>query len=283
MRRNVILLIGEGQSFIAFIGKALLNGYQILHSRSPDENLLSMVNGDLKLIIVDNISTDLRMDGLLKKAMTNVPPIPMLTTIGLSTDDLFMNGLLDDRNSMYRDSENEDILKRMIESLTKGEEPEELGSENITCQRIRNVTLLEWNCGAIPWIQNESIRKSIRFIQNHYFEPISLHDIADAACLSPYHFCRLFKKCLGISCIKYLACVRIEKAKQLLRDTYQFITEVCFDVGFNDLTHFERVFKNQVGMTPSAYRKVNESTQQEKWKEGQYRPSHLNMREHIFA
>jgi AraC-like DNA-binding protein len=62
---------------------------------------------------------------------------------------------------------------------------------------------------------------------------------------------------MGLSVTQYLNQFRLTKAKQLLSETDFSITRICFDVGFNSLTHFERVFKHIEGQSPSEYRKAN--------------------------
>ena len=101
----------------------------------------------------------------------------------------------------------------------------------------------------------DRIKRAIAFMEKHYDEEISLLQIAQSAFLSPCHFCRLFKKQVGTTCSKYLSILRINKARELLREKELSVTEICFKVGFNDLTHFERVFKGLEGTTPSVYRR----------------------------
>jgi AraC-like DNA-binding protein len=100
------------------------------------------------------------------------------------------------------------------------------------------------------------IQWALNFIHAHYGDAISINQIARSACLSLYHFCRLFRKEVGMSCWQYLNNFRIIKAKQLLSETDLSITQICYETGFSSLTHFERVFKQIEGQTPSEYRKV---------------------------
>lgn len=103
---------------------------------------------------------------------------------------------------------------------------------------------------------DKRIQRALDFIHTHYEENITLEDIANAAFLSTYHFCRRFRKETGISCFQYLNRFRLAKAKELLDTTDFSITRVCYDVGFNSVTHCGRVFKQYEGCTPSAYRKA---------------------------
>ena len=102
---------------------------------------------------------------------------------------------------------------------------------------------------------SRSIKRTIRYIEQTYTDPdLSLDRAANVACLSRSYFCRRFKKEVGVTYGDYLTQLRIERARALLRQGDLSIPQVCFDVGYNDLTHFERVFKRQVGTTPSRFR-----------------------------
>ncbi len=75
--------------------------------------------------------------------------------------------------------------------------------------------------------------------------------------LVPQSFCRWFKKITGNTFVNYLNKARIERACQLLLNTKMAITEVCFSVGFDSLSHFNRTFKKIKHLNPREYRKSN--------------------------
>ena len=92
------------------------------------------------------------------------------------------------------------------------------------------------------------------FIDNQYYKRIRLHEVAGEAFISKFHFIRLFKKSYGRTPGRYLAEVRVAKAKQLLQ-TDASVAEVCFSVGFDSTTSFCGLFTKITGITPSAYQK----------------------------
>ncbi len=96
------------------------------------------------------------------------------------------------------------------------------------------------------------IVQSKLFIDNNLSENIDLQCISDQAYFSKFHFIRVFKKIYGKTPHQYLTYVRIEKAKQLLKDDIS-VTEVCFAVGFHSVSSFTGLFKRAVGRTPLAY------------------------------
>jgi two-component system response regulator YesN len=85
---------------------------------------------------------------------------------------------------------------------------------------------------------------------------LTLEEVAEHVGLSPYYFSKLFKDRFGVTFIDYLTEVRIERAKEEMRDPNKSLKEVCFLVGYNDPNYFSRVFKKQTGLSPTEYRKT---------------------------
>ena len=98
------------------------------------------------------------------------------------------------------------------------------------------------------------ITKAKEFIRTHQSEDISLTDVARAVNTSTFYFCKIFKRMTGINFTKYLSRVRIERAKNLLLNPNLRVSEIAFEVGFQSLTHFNRVFKKIIGQSPTQYR-----------------------------
>ncbi|QBG46788.1 AraC family transcriptional regulator [Verrucomicrobia bacterium S94] len=103
----------------------------------------------------------------------------------------------------------------------------------------------------------EGLRKTLNYIHDHYTEPLALENMAAMSGASETYFCRLFKHETGMTFLNYLNGLRIERACVLLRDTTDNALDICYEVGFNDYTHFGRQFKKHVGMSPADYRKQN--------------------------
>ena len=90
------------------------------------------------------------------------------------------------------------------------------------------------------------------FIDNNYADKIDLDNISDKAYFSKFHFIRLFKEIYGKTPHQYLTFVRIGKAIQLLRANKP-ATEVCYAVGFETLSSFGKLFKRNIGVSPSTF------------------------------
>lgn len=93
------------------------------------------------------------------------------------------------------------------------------------------------------------------FIHHHFNEPITLNKIAEEVHISPYHLHRTFKKIVGTTTSDYLLQKRMKVAKKLLKTTDKSITEIAFNVGYHNTSHFSTVFLNKVGTNPSTFRK----------------------------
>lgn len=99
------------------------------------------------------------------------------------------------------------------------------------------------------------IQKVQTFIQKNYISKVSTEDMANIACISKFHFIRLFKKATGYSPYEYLMKYRIGKAKMLLTQSNLSVEEICTRVGFGTTCHFIKIFRLLEGMPPLKYRK----------------------------
>jgi len=98
------------------------------------------------------------------------------------------------------------------------------------------------------------ITRAKEYIQEHQTENLRLGHVAKAVNTSTFYFCKMFKKVTGINFTDYLSRVRIEKSKNLLLNPNLRVSEIAFEVGFQSLTHFNRVFKKILGQSPTEYR-----------------------------
>ena len=98
------------------------------------------------------------------------------------------------------------------------------------------------------------ITRAKEYIHEHQTENLRLGHVAKAVNTSTFYFCKMFKKVTGINFTDYLSRVRIEKSKNLLLNPNLRVSEIAFEVGFQSLTHFNRVFKKIVGQSPTEYR-----------------------------
>ncbi len=98
------------------------------------------------------------------------------------------------------------------------------------------------------------ITKAKQFIRENYTEDLSLGQVAAAVHTSIFYFCKLFSKATGTTFTEFVSRTRIEKAKNLLLNPNLRVSEIAYEVGFQSLTHFNRVFKKVIGESPTEYR-----------------------------
>ncbi|WP_261133952.1 helix-turn-helix domain-containing protein [Bacillus sp. Marseille-Q3570] len=101
---------------------------------------------------------------------------------------------------------------------------------------------------------SKPIESAIYIIQEHYNDSLTLKGISDQVYLSPSYFSRLFKEETGKTLVEYLADVRVQKAKSMLRMSSLPIEVIANNVGFATSGYFATTFKRLVGITPSEYR-----------------------------
>lgn len=117
-------------------------------------------------------------------------------------------------------------------------------------------TILDiFNLGNINDLDYKSRMKlSIKYLEQHYQEEISVNDLASKFGMNTSYFSTLFKKETGTTVVKYLTDIRINYACRLLKDTNNSVVDIARSVGFEDSQYFFRVFKKVKGVTPLEYR-----------------------------
>jgi AraC-like DNA-binding protein len=119
----------------------------------------------------------------------------------------------------------------------------------------RRLSAFAWFGLQRPENEHPALVRALDFIWNHYQQALALADVASKACISASHLSYLFKLRLQRSFKQIMTEIRIDKAKHIFENMpARQITQVCLDVGFADLSHFEKTFKRMVGLNPRCYR-----------------------------
>lgn len=108
-----------------------------------------------------------------------------------------------------------------------------------------------------PFNPEDIIEKAIQYMhQNYGNSSLSLHDIAEFVSIHPNYLTQLFTKRMGMPCIQFLTQIRMEKAKEILKQPNIRISDVAKSVGYENPLYFSSYFKKWVGVNPSTYREV---------------------------
>ncbi|NMD71671.1 AraC family transcriptional regulator [Bacillus sp. DNRA2] len=98
------------------------------------------------------------------------------------------------------------------------------------------------------------ITQSIKYIQDNIKQPISICQLANDLNMSEANFCNSFKKIIGITPKEYITNLKLTQAKNLLE--YHNVTEVAYELGYENISHFIALFKNKYGITPKHYKSI---------------------------
>jgi len=98
--------------------------------------------------------------------------------------------------------------------------------------------------------------RSRDFLAANIDQPVRLDDAARVACLSPFHYHRMFARAFGETPSEFMRRLRIDRAKQLLARDHLPVTQVCLSVGYESLGSFSTLFRSAVGQSPAGYRRA---------------------------
>ncbi|WP_219993751.1 helix-turn-helix domain-containing protein [Aliarcobacter cryaerophilus] len=113
------------------------------------------------------------------------------------------------------------------------------------------------NAGFFKLIENPQLSKTFEAIHHSLDKKWGLDDLAGIAGMSRTNYSVKFKELSGMTPLDYLTYCRLEKAKQLLKESGKSVPEVSEAIGYPAHEHFQKLFKKKIGKTPSAYRKEN--------------------------
>jgi AraC-like DNA-binding protein/quercetin dioxygenase-like cupin family protein len=102
--------------------------------------------------------------------------------------------------------------------------------------------------------EEERINKIYQYVENNFMQPIDIQAVANLASLTVPSFCRYFKKMTHLTFTDFVNEFRINQACKLLLNDNN-IANICYEIGFNNVSHFNKVFKEITGKNPSEYRR----------------------------
>ncbi len=190
-----------------------------------------------------------------------------LELINLSFDEMvinpgFQNLFMCSGNSVVFelcDGEREKITSFLSQLETELAVRDEFSNREI--ENILNTVLvfiarrLRGSSGALPSAAITPIQASIRFLFKNFRENITLSSVAEKSGYTPNYFSKRFRELTGTTYIEFLNRLRTNYARMLLASTEYTVLEIAAESGFDSLSNFLRVFKEQTGTTPAFYRK----------------------------
>lgn len=140
-----------------------------------------------------------------------------------------------------------------IDTYTAEEAAAQQVRKRMIMERILFIFLYETHMTQVDKSSAASIEETVSYIQEHYMLKLTLPMLAQRAGMSEGHYTVLFKQLTGATLTRYLRGIRIDKAKEMFRQTGLPAKEIAQRAGFADYFHFSRVFKQEVGCSPTEY------------------------------
>lgn len=145
-------------------------------------------------------------------------------------------------------------------ALLRSDPLDRLYGETLGCALA--IELLRWQRGNAVSVQSargglsaHNLRRITDYVEEHLSEELGLVQLAELVGLTPWHFCRAFKRSTGLPPHRFLIQARVERAKRLLSaDRSISVTEVALEAGFGGSTQLARAFRTTVGLSPREYR-----------------------------
>ena len=231
-----ILLVDDDKSFREEF-RECFEDYRVQEASSGEEALRILQKpNEVDVVILDVVMSGLRGTEVLKRMKRIDPNLGIVILTGYSCKDIAVEALK---------GRADDYLEKPVD-----------------VERTRELlNLLVRNRSTAGTVDDGSIEGKIErvkhFARRNYEKKLCLRDAAEAVCLSPKYLSRVFKEHKGMGFSEYRLAIKMDKAKELLRNTRYNIDQISYMMGYQNVASFTTIFKKMTGQMPTAYRKHN--------------------------
>lgn len=145
-----------------------------------------------------------------------------------------------------------ELLESMQKAHTLLEQRKETGESQQKTEEETEELLLYFPEGT--QVSNPSVLAMLEYINENFRENLTMQDLSDHCNLNANYASQLFRQEVGQTFSSYLTALRLQKALTMLESSEQPVSEIALEVGYRDYFYFARVFKTNLGTTPTAYR-----------------------------
>lgn len=213
--------------------------------------------GEVALVILEchgDIDSDIRLLRIIKNIR---PSIPVIFVVERSSEDFLLQAFKEGIRDYFRLPLDPEEFLHSIAKILSLKQSSSGGYNNFLPVDLK----IDLESEHSPVATDERLVRAVKYINKNISMPLRLDEVAKVACMSKYHFCRVFKKRFGMGPIQYLMNLRIKNSMLLLNSSNKSITLIAFSLGFKGLSEFNKQFKKATGLTPSAYRNSKASQQ----------------------
>lgn len=227
-----LLLVDDDKGFREEFKDALYE-YTIIEASSGAEALQILKNpNDVDIVILDIRLPDMNGIEILKKIRVLNPQLGVIILTGYYSKEVAIESLRGHADDFIEKPSNENTIKKIVKDVINKK-------------------------GIIASVSDVDIKGKIEkvklFLEKNHEKKVSLEDVAKVVCLSPKYLSKIFKEFTGKGFTEYRLSVKLEKAKDFLKQGYT-INEIAYKLGYNNPESFERMFKNVFGVSPSKYK-----------------------------
>ncbi|MCF7916388.1 MAG: response regulator [Candidatus Omnitrophica bacterium] len=229
-----ILLVDDDREFQReFI--ASFDNYSIVPASSGEE-ALKILSGphEIDLVLLDVMLPGQRGTEILKKLKKTKPELKVIILTGYSNKDIAIEALKADADDyLEKPLDLEKAVVIFEQYLKYGTKRNKLGTSSI----------------------EEKIARVKEYVQRNYHTQVSLNDAAKIVFLSPKYLSRVFAKVTGQGFNQFKLSCKIDKAKELLQGSSLTIEQISYELGYQNIESFVRIFKKFTGKRPTQFRK----------------------------
>lgn len=256
VERPSVLVVEDDAGVRGFIQSALEDAANLVDA-SDGEHAMRLLDEkagrNLDLVLVDHVIPEPSGLEIVRLVSRRWPWIPVVMMTGFGSESLVIQALRAGARDYLRKPIQLEELLRTVSTLTRAR------ASAVPTAEPRAARAVDAGLEP-PRALHRGVRQALDFVSAHFTEAITLSQVAREASLTKFHFCRLFHQQTGRSFREYLQAMRVRQAVALLGDPGLTVTEIAYAVGFNDLSHFDKVFRRIAGVPPSEYRRAIRSS-----------------------
>ena len=247
MRRDCILVVDDDQAVCEIVSLSLRDDHDVRQATTGAEALGIVRREPVALILLDYRLPDRTGLQLLGEIKSARPDVPVIMVTGYGSEAVCASAFKLGIRDYFFKPFSVFALRRSVRQVLSNDRD---GGRPISPDLARDL----WGEPSESSRLEIAVHKAVMLIQLGYWEHLTLPGLAREVGVSKYCLSRRFHEVMGITLRGYLVRARLEKAKELLADTRNQITDIALTVGFGDLPRFDKLFKRYMGVTPSAYR-----------------------------